>query len=594
MQMLQALRILHAARTLHAAAISALAIIFFASSLSLIPFSSRGEAREAVVVQNMIQQDNLILPRRNGINIPSKPPLFHWLALSSAKITGELDEFSIRLPSALAATLALAALFLFVAAERGPLYGGIATVVMATAAEFTRSAGLARVDMVFAALQTVALILLYAGVLNIDSNSRLRLSASAVIGSGVALGLATLTKGPAGLVLPLLVFATFLAIATSWRRLPLLQLLCVALISTAIAATWYLAAYRVGGEEFLQVQVMRENVARLFGLKNYETGHSSPFFTSPLLFVSGFFPWSLFFPPLFVWLYTARRELFLPANRIALFSLVWIVVFFLFVTVSSSKRTVYLLPCFPALAILFATFFKEGLSWFLSLAKPATAGPEKAVSIKSRSVRFTVSALYLHSFLILVGVGVVYGIFLYGPQIFQLAAQYCHKLHDNRELVEIAVMTIVNSWSLHALFIAAVLGLYSGARELSQGNGQSCCFLTGLAAVALTLGINLQLYPVLADYNSPKGFMAAVAQQVPKEAPLWVYKEEYFSAVYYADRNLKPVDNIDGLSGFLLVAEAFVPELLSSHPAARPILVSHGRAAYGDDRLALLELSATE
>ena len=62
------------------------------------PIWNRGEAREGLVVLGIVHNQQWILPLRNG-ELPSKPPLFHWVAASASLILGESD-FSTRLPSA--------------------------------------------------------------------------------------------------------------------------------------------------------------------------------------------------------------------------------------------------------------------------------------------------------------------------------------------------------------------------------------------------------------------------------------------------------------------------------------------------------------
>ena len=53
------------------------------------PFHTRGEPREAVVVQDLVAHQHWILPRRNGTQLPRKPPLFYWLGGAAALALGE-------------------------------------------------------------------------------------------------------------------------------------------------------------------------------------------------------------------------------------------------------------------------------------------------------------------------------------------------------------------------------------------------------------------------------------------------------------------------------------------------------------------------
>jgi 4-amino-4-deoxy-L-arabinose transferase-like glycosyltransferase len=89
------------------------ALIFFGLVLRLLfapPIWNRGEAREGLVVQGIVHNQQWILPFRNG-ELPSKPPLFHWLAATDALILGESD-FSTRLPSGIGAAVMITVTFM--------------------------------------------------------------------------------------------------------------------------------------------------------------------------------------------------------------------------------------------------------------------------------------------------------------------------------------------------------------------------------------------------------------------------------------------------------------------------------------------------
>src|SRR5258706_4464812 len=81
--------------------LSFVALLLYFWQLGEIPFYDRGEPREGLVVAEMISSGNLILPQVNGEYIPFKPPLFHWLGVVAGKLFGQIDEFTLRLPSAL-------------------------------------------------------------------------------------------------------------------------------------------------------------------------------------------------------------------------------------------------------------------------------------------------------------------------------------------------------------------------------------------------------------------------------------------------------------------------------------------------------------
>lgn len=92
-----------------------LSVVLF---LGITPFNTRGEPREAIVAFSMLQDGNWILPMNNGDEIAFKPPLLHWLVAVFSGLTGHISEFTSRLPSALAATAMLVAVYRFFARRR--------------------------------------------------------------------------------------------------------------------------------------------------------------------------------------------------------------------------------------------------------------------------------------------------------------------------------------------------------------------------------------------------------------------------------------------------------------------------------------------
>ncbi|MGH7804723.1 MAG: ArnT family glycosyltransferase, partial [Candidatus Binatia bacterium] len=135
---------------LQGALVFALAAVVYLGALGNDPFYSWREAREALVVQAELVSGEWILPLRNGVEIPTKPPLYYWLAGLVALARDGVDPFAMRLPSALLALAGIVAVFL-----RGGLAAGL---VLATSLEWLRAGTSARVDMTQAAFLTGAFL----------------------------------------------------------------------------------------------------------------------------------------------------------------------------------------------------------------------------------------------------------------------------------------------------------------------------------------------------------------------------------------------------------------------------------------------------
>lgn len=302
--------------------------------------SHHGEAREGVVVQDIVAHGHWVLPRRNG-ELPSKPPLFHWIAAGTTALFGAGDA-SLRLPSAVAALLAVLATYACGTAIGGRLVGWLAGGVLLGMVPFLTAAAEARVDMVLTAAITVALT----AFLSWDEHGGA--AARALVYAGVAA--AVLAKGPAGAVIPALVIVVFLLVEgrgrSGRRRLVSLPL---ALGVLAVDAGWYALAWADGGPAFLRLQLVHENLERIVGSGDFH--HSSHLHVERLAvaLLVGLLPWSL----VLVWDGIARAR-GRRGDRVTRFLHVWWMVVLGVFTIAAGKRAVYLLPACPAVALLAA------------------------------------------------------------------------------------------------------------------------------------------------------------------------------------------------------------------------------------------------
>ena len=120
--------------------------------LGLADFNTKGEPREAVVAYSILDSGNWILPTNNGGEMPYKPPFFHWcIAALSLLNGGTVNEFTSRLPSAIALVAMTVWTFVFFARRKSQATGLAAALIAFTTFELHRAGANCRVDMVLTA-----------------------------------------------------------------------------------------------------------------------------------------------------------------------------------------------------------------------------------------------------------------------------------------------------------------------------------------------------------------------------------------------------------------------------------------------------------
>jgi 4-amino-4-deoxy-L-arabinose transferase-like glycosyltransferase len=325
-----------------------LCFLLYFWELGHIPFYNYEESKEALIVWEMMNDGGWILPMRNGTEIPLKPPLFHWFGAFISFFSGKVNEFSVRSPSAIFATATVVLTFFFARRMWNWRVGLFSALILAASPEWLRWAVYARSDMVMVFFLTLAgfsffwvwqeraakektLYLLYASI-----------------------GLATLAKGPLGIVLPALTIVTFLYVTRELDFLKRLRLRDGAVIVFVIAASWYLLAWWFGGWEFFRRQILDENVFRFFDSEQGGPSRDHPFYYYVPTLFANMLPWSLFFPVVGYVLYRSR-----PLDKKLLYLVIWLTSGLLFFSLASGKRANYLLPLYPPIALLLGVWWKD-------------------------------------------------------------------------------------------------------------------------------------------------------------------------------------------------------------------------------------------
>lgn len=133
-----------------------------------------------------------------------------------------------------------------------------------------------------------------------------------------------------------------------------------ALLSLVIPFCWYYAAYLQAGDEFLRL-VKEENIDRFTGKMVYES-HENPAWYNLLTLITGWLPYtllllfSLFILPWKKFSKTRFLENAKKATPLQVFTWLAFLLVLFFYCIPKSKRSVYLLPCYPFMAYLIAEY----------------------------------------------------------------------------------------------------------------------------------------------------------------------------------------------------------------------------------------------
>ncbi len=310
--------------------------------LGRLPLANPDEPRYAQIPREMLAQGDWVIGRLNEVPYLEKPPLVYWTVGLCHRLFGP-GEWSMRLTPAL---FALGGVLLTYAAARrlhDRAAGLAAAVVFGTSLLTFALARVLLLDMALSVLMSATLFCFILAVREPPGRRRRWL----FYGLYASAALATLTKGLIGFLIPGAVMFLWLLVFNQWKRLLPMHLAGGVLLFLAIAAPWHvLAAQR--NPAWTEFYFVNEHWRRFT-----EPGHGRTeawWFFGPVL-ILGLFPWIGFLGcatrAALEGGWKRRRE-----NAAAWFLVTWAVFVFAFFNLSQSKLIPYILPMFPALAVL--------------------------------------------------------------------------------------------------------------------------------------------------------------------------------------------------------------------------------------------------
>ncbi len=295
----------------------------------------------------------LVLLHLNDEAYTQKPPLYFWLAAATGASRGVVDEWSARLPSAIAGILSVAlTVWVGRALFRRSMPAILAAGLLATSFRFAFSARRIQLDVLLTLFELAAVACFLFLETRRQGVENARRSPLWIAAFHASLGAAALTKGPVGW-LPLLIIAAYLAWEGRLRAFRAIVPVWSWTLSLAPITIWIVAAVALAPSGFADTAV----VENLFGRFFLGTSHARPFYFFAYQLPLDFLPWSLLLPLALaaVWRLTrrpeARSERVWDEHAAARFLFVWLVVPLIFFSLSAGKRGLYLLPVFPALSI---------------------------------------------------------------------------------------------------------------------------------------------------------------------------------------------------------------------------------------------------
>ena len=349
-----------------------LSAIAFLSHLGDIGLIDKTEPMFVEAARQMHLTGDWITPYWNGETRFDKPPLIYWLIVIAFQTVG-VNEWGARLPSAIAAILSTFLVFYtllsfggLISLEtesartrppfnsprlRGDIGGGawwgMAMMALNPAWIAWGRAGVS--DMLLASSITISLLAFFLGYA--QPQTRQQKGWYFIFYSFAAL--AVLAKGPIGIILPILIIGGFLTYTQQWQRvLWEMQLVKGSLVFLIIAVPWFILVTMANGQAYLDTFFGHHNFERFTSVVS---NHPGPwFYYFPVILVA-LLPWSVYLPVAIYQVKFWKIQDLRSQDRsqhLGLFALFWLMIIFVFFSLSATKLPSYILPAIPAGVIL--------------------------------------------------------------------------------------------------------------------------------------------------------------------------------------------------------------------------------------------------
>jgi 4-amino-4-deoxy-L-arabinose transferase-like glycosyltransferase len=476
------------------------AILALASGIDRTDFVPPDEARVSEISREMSQATSWAIPMLDGGPFLEEPPLFYWMQAATFRLAGEATTALARVPAVAGAILGtIATAFL---AWRLGAGVALAAVVLATAPEYWWMARSATPDSTAAAAATIALALFF-----VAWRSGSRASAAASI---VALGLAFWAKSflPVGLAV---VTAVVFVVTSGRGRLSWRTLALMAAGIGAAAGLWVVVIACALGRDAVEFFVVKNHLVRSAGARNQGHGRPVLYYLPNVLARVPSVGLALPAAALAAW-----RNRAVPERR---FPLVWAASMILLLSASVTKRSHYLLPAYPAFAVLMAQWLPE--AWTGRLDRVS-----RRLLVATAAVAPTLAALGL-----------------LGMDVSKLASVPYEERVTAVWHAVVPALGVPSAWLGAAAFGALGVALVVMDR---RGRWMATAVMIAVQTIALQLLLTLVVLPRFDTQTSARAWGARLGRIEARGAPLVTFGFRYNEAlapfIFYARRQFPALD----------------------------------------------------
>jgi 4-amino-4-deoxy-L-arabinose transferase-like glycosyltransferase len=448
---------------------AAVMILFFNN---IMPVTDNVESNYALTAKEMVLSGDWISPQIYGTYWYDKPVFFYWLTAIAFKIFGFTD-FAARFFPSVFGIITLG----FISWCGRKLFsekaGFFAMLILSSFLMFFAISKLIITDAVLFLFFNATLMFFYLGYQGPSKNYYYLMY--------ICAGLATLTKGPIGFLLPGLIIVLFLLATRNFKEILHAHLASGCCLFLLVTVPWYYAMYTLHGKAFLDVFLGVHNVLRAT-VSEHPKDNVIYYYTVLLLLMA--FPWISFLPAALKDFFHAEKKFTLPSDTFLFLTINSAVVFFFFQNMATKYPT-YTYPMLFPLALLLAGWWDKNSA----IIKPV--GP----------------LIYNTIFNVLL-LGALY---IYKPANFQI--QYV--------------------WFITLCLILAIVVPW-----VVRKNTDKLALALGITALLFNFSLAAGLMVPLTQVRSAKNLGAYIQKNLAQEMRIISYGDYPTSAVYYSNYRL--------------------------------------------------------